>query len=512
MTIIAKTRITFDYENERRETYEKIKQIICPSRPGSGIDIFGLLNENHRRLFDFVLKGVIVIDEREYEFREPCADSETARRIKAVLGKRGNHPILREMAVLFGDEPFEASVHYRNTLYFPNLKAFMRADGMKPEDIADMLAFDGCDKIILFPYFPLDGKSAYYELTLGAEKKSFADFMNRIEQQRTERLYEALAQTSKQGAASHKSALRPEKKSDWRAVERVTYRAFRDAPPTGSGDDGLEALLTHKLRACPAFVPELDYVAELEGAVIGNIMYTRSKVINDDGGAWDTLTFGSVSVLPKHQCGGVGSALIRKTLETARESGYRAVLIFGHESYYPRFGFKPASEYGITTANGDNFPAFMALPLYDEALDSVHGKLLCDDVYFTLDKAESDAFNAKLAAPMDVDEYIEAQPLSVRQILRKVRVAIRSAAPDSTEKIAWQMPTFWRGQNLIHFAAQKKHLGIYPGAEAMAHFAPRFLKYKTSRGAIQFPYAAFGDAELALIAEIAAWRSENNAK
>jgi len=48
------------------------------------------------------------------------------------------------------------------------------------------------------------------------------------------------------------------------------------------------------------------------------------------------------------------------------------VLIFGHESYYPRFGFKPASEFGITTEDGKNFPAFMALPLYDGALDGVH--------------------------------------------------------------------------------------------------------------------------------------------
>jgi predicted N-acetyltransferase YhbS len=92
----------------------------------------------------------------------------------------------------------------------------------------------------------------------------------------------------------------------------------------------------------------------------------------------------------------VGSALIHKTLEVARELGYRAVLIFGHESYYPRFGFKHASEYGITTADGKNFPAFMALPLYDGALDGVHGRLVYNEVYDTLDRAESDALNAKL--------------------------------------------------------------------------------------------------------------------
>jgi len=207
-----------------------------------------------------------------------------------------------------------------------------------------------------------------------------------------------------QNTAGYKATLRLERKSDWMAVEQATYLAFRDAPPTGADDDGMEALLAHNLRGRAAFVPELDYVAELNGAIIGNIMYTRSKVINDSGGEWDTLTFGPVSVLPKYQLDGVGSALIYKTLDVARGLGYRAVLIFGHESYYPRFGFKPASEFGITTGDGKNFPAFMALPLYDGALDGVYGRLICDTAYSTLDRAESDKLNTKLAGPIDANE------------------------------------------------------------------------------------------------------------
>jgi predicted N-acetyltransferase YhbS/uncharacterized protein YdhG (YjbR/CyaY superfamily) len=323
-------------------------------------------------------------------------------------------------------------------------------------------------------------------------------------------------QANERSTAGYRAILRNEKKSDWKAVEQVTYRAFRDAPPTGSGDDGNEALLAQKLRSCAAFVPGLDYVAELEGSVIGSIMYTRSKIISDANGTapheWETLTFGPISVLPKYQRDGVGSALIRKTLDVARELGYRAVLIFGHESYYPRFGFKPASEFGVTTADGKNVPAFMALPLYDGALDGVHGRLICDDVYSTLDRDESDKLNTKLAEPMDVDEYIDAQPVTLQQLLRRVRWTIQAAAPVANERISYQMPTYWQGQNLIHFAAQTRHLGIYPGAEAMKHFAPRLEKYKTSKGEIQFPYKDFGDTQLALIAEIAAWCASHNVK
>jgi len=208
---------------------------------------------------------------------------------------------------------------------------------------------------------------------------------------------------NEQRNAGQRVILRREKKADWKTVEQITYRAFLNAPPTGQDDDGTEALLAQKLRSRDSFVPELDYVAELDGSVIGNIMYTRSKVVNDAGGEWETLTFGPISVLPKYQKQKVGSALILKTFAVARELGYRAVLIFGYESYYPRFGFKPAAEYGITTEDGQNFPAFMALPLYDGALDGVSGRLICDEAYSNLDREESDKLNAKLAEPMDVD-------------------------------------------------------------------------------------------------------------
>ena len=72
------------------------------------------------------------------------------------------------------------------------------------------------------------------------------------------------------------------------------------------------------------------------------------------------------------------------------------------------------------------------------------------------------------------------------------------------------MPTYWRGKNLIHFAAQKYHIGIYPGAEAMEHFKLRLAKYITSKGAIRFPYKGFGSEQLHLITEIAAWCGREN--
>ncbi|MDR1117397.1 MAG: DUF1801 domain-containing protein [Oscillospiraceae bacterium] len=103
-----------------------------------------------------------------------------------------------------------------------------------------------------------------------------------------------------------------------------------------------------------------------------------------------------------------------------------------------------------------------------------------------------------------IDQYISEQAEDVQPILQKIRETIRAAAPDAKEKISWQMPTFWLGENLIHFAAAKKHIGIYPGGEATTVFAARLVEYKTAKGTIQLPLA--GPIPYDLIAEITAWR------
>jgi uncharacterized protein YdhG (YjbR/CyaY superfamily) len=86
-----------------------------------------------------------------------------------------------------------------------------------------------------------------------------------------------------------------------------------------------------------------------------------------------------------------------------------------------------------------------------------------------------------------IDEYIALFPADIQKILTEIRATIRRSALDAVEKISWQMPTFHQKENLIHFAAAKNHIGIYPGAEAMEVFASELSDYKTSKGAIQLP-------------------------
>ena len=94
--------------------------------------------------------------------------------------------------------------------------------------------------------------------------------------------------------------------------------------------------------------------------------------------------------------------------------------------------------------------------------------------------------NEKLAYST-IEEYIDLFPDDIQIILKRIRRTIHEAAPDATQKISWQMPTFWQKENLIHFAVAKNHIGIYPGASGVAAFADKAKDYKTSKGAIQLP-------------------------
>ncbi|MDR1329294.1 MAG: DUF1801 domain-containing protein [Oscillospiraceae bacterium] len=106
--------------------------------------------------------------------------------------------------------------------------------------------------------------------------------------------------------------------------------------------------------------------------------------------------------------------------------------------------------------------------------------------------------------PGVIDDYIAGKPAEVQLILQAVRETIRAAAPEATEKMSWQMPTFWQDGNIVHFAAFRSHIGLYPGGEATAVFAERLKGYKTSKGSIHFPFSKPIDHEL--ITDIVRWR------
>ena len=86
-----------------------------------------------------------------------------------------------------------------------------------------------------------------------------------------------------------------------------------------------------------------------------------------------------------------------------------------------------------------------------------------------------------------VDDYIKGFPPNVQKILQEIRLAIKKVVPKAEEAISYQIPTFRLNGNLVHFAAFKNHIGLYPGSKAINDFKKELALYKSSKGAIQFP-------------------------
>ncbi|TQE68321.1 iron chaperone [Leptospira noguchii] len=108
----------------------------------------------------------------------------------------------------------------------------------------------------------------------------------------------------------------------------------------------------------------------------------------------------------------------------------------------------------------------------------------------------------------NINEYINLFPEDVQYKLRKLRSTIRKAAPNAEEKISYQMPAFALNGNLVYFAAYKKHIGFYPTSSGIKKFQTELTKYKTTKGAIQFPMDQ--PLPLKLIAKIVKYRIKEN--
>ena len=104
--------------------------------------------------------------------------------------------------------------------------------------------------------------------------------------------------------------------------------------------------------------------------------------------------------------------------------------------------------------------------------------------------------------PKTIDEYIALQEEAKKADLCLIREALKEALPEAEERISWSMPTYWKGHNILHFAASKKHIGLYPGPEAVVEFSQELKNYKTDKGTIRIPY---GKVDTELIKRIAIW-------
>lgn len=185
--------------------------------------------------------------------------------------------------------------------------------------------------------------------------------------------------------------IRNEEKKDYQEVESITRKAFYNLYVPGC----TEHYLVHIMREHEDFVRELDFVIEVDGRVIGNIMYTKARLIDETKKEKQILTFGPVSVLPEYQRMGYGKMLIEHSFEKAGALGYDAVVIFGNPGNYVGRGFKSCKKYNVCIENGTYPAAMMVKELGSDIFDG-RKWVYYDSPVMQIDEAAAQRFDDTL--------------------------------------------------------------------------------------------------------------------
>ncbi len=152
--------------------------------------------------------------------------------------------------------------------------------------------------------------------------------------------------------------IRKENAFDNENIYAVVKCAFESADHA----DGNEQDLVDALRSGESYIPELSLVAEVDGAIVGHILFTKAWVGNTQ-----VLALAPLSVLPGYQRMGIGSALIQEGHRIAAELGYSYSIVLGSETYYPKFGYAPADTFGIIAPFDVPRENFMACKIRQDA-------------------------------------------------------------------------------------------------------------------------------------------------
>lgn len=184
---------------------------------------------------------------------------------------------------------------------------------------------------------------------------------------------------------------RSETEKDYSAVEFLIREAFWNKYQPGCE----EHYLLHILRGSESVIPALCDVCEADGEIVGHILYTHASIVCDTGETFPVITFGPISVRPDMQGKGIGAQLIRRTMARASEMGFAGVVITGNPAYYHRFGFRPASDFGILYEDGSSFPELMAAELHEGSLRAISGRIRFAPEYSSIKEEDVLAFDAQ---------------------------------------------------------------------------------------------------------------------
>lgn len=185
--------------------------------------------------------------------------------------------------------------------------------------------------------------------------------------------------------------IRNEQKTDYKIVEEITRKAFYNVYIEGC----VEHYLVHIMRQHEDFIPELDLVIELDGKVIGNVMYTKAKLVDESGTEKEIITFGPISIAPEYQRMGYGKMLLEQSFEKAKSLGYDVIVIFGSPSNYVSCGFKGSKKYNVCIEGGKYPTAMMVKELVPNSLDG-RKWFYYDSPVMAIDEAEAQQYDDTL--------------------------------------------------------------------------------------------------------------------
>jgi putative acetyltransferase len=154
----------------------------------------------------------------------------------------------------------------------------------------------------------------------------------------------------------------------------------------------VEHYLVHNMRNHPDFLKELDFVAEYDGKIAGNIMYTKAWLIDELGNEIDIVSFGPLCVLPEYQRKGIGSALINHSKNIAIANGVKAIVILGDPHNYCKHGFKSSKDMNISDMNG-NYPYGMLALVSDEGALAGHQWKYRYSAVYEIDEKDADEYD-----------------------------------------------------------------------------------------------------------------------
>lgn len=185
--------------------------------------------------------------------------------------------------------------------------------------------------------------------------------------------------------------IRLERKEEYREVENLVRESFWNVYRPGC----LEHYVLNQLRNDPDFVPELDFVMEKNGVLIGQNIFMRAVIKADDGRDIPIMTMGPICIAPEYKRQGYGKILLDYSLEKAAELGCAAVCFEGNIDFYGKSGFHFASEYGIRyhgLPEGEDSSFFLCRELVPGYLDGITGEYATPQGYF-VDEAEAEEFD-----------------------------------------------------------------------------------------------------------------------